>query len=157
MSDDEQYEEPSRVHILDEYVNELSGDGWDADLSGALCVGENPLFWDLDFYHYINEPFAQKSGWAMHEVVEREGPGSAVLRVGRDKFGTSTDSYAKRLCSGCPVIPDCAKQALLPVAGYSQRGVIRAGVPLRTGNDGELGAVTRSRLEAAMSSGVSGG
>lgn len=122
-----------RDHVGDAAVNEYAADGWRIDWSGANCLSEDPRLWELDYYKWINEPFAHKHGWAIGSLGHR------------DTDGTSTDGYARRLCEGCPLIRECAEQALLAVGGLPQSGVIRAGVPLRI-RGVEMGAVTRRRL-----------
>lgn len=109
----------------------------------GLCASQPPDLWDLDFYNFYDLPF--------------ERPGKSRP----DKIYRSVASVASELCKGCPVMRECALEALQPMwvgrqgGGIDMHGVIRAGVPMHTtgGNNRSMTPFTRRRLLKVVSDG----
>lgn len=87
-------------------------------------------------------PWHERAKCAGREPTKYEVVVSTVPRVAREQ-----DEYARNLCAGCPVVLDCALDAL----DYGDVGVIRAGLILRHTSGGvKQDRLTRQKLNHAI-------
>lgn len=87
-------------------------------------------------------PWHERAKCAGREPTKYEVVVSKIPRVIREQ-----DEYARNLCAGCPVVLDCALDAL----DYGDVGVIRAGLILRHSSGGlKQDRLTRQKLNHAI-------